>query len=154
MAHTYSFGVGRRRPDVRGVIGVVGEIFITLGVIVFLFLAYELWFTGLYTAHAQADFKKQLQSEWALPLPSPVVSTLPGESPGVSAAPAPAPTFSPGGTQVTCGKCGAKQPGGKFCADCGSPLVAQKKFCASCGIELGAAAKFCANCGTAAASAG
>jgi membrane protease subunit (stomatin/prohibitin family) len=64
---------------------------------------------------------------------------------------APAPTFSPGGTQVTCGKCGAKQPGGKFCADCGSALVAQKKFCSGCGGELLAGAKFCPNCGTAAA---
>jgi membrane protease subunit (stomatin/prohibitin family) len=61
---------------------------------------------------------------------------------------APAPTFSPGGTQATCGKCGTKQPGGKFCAECGSPLIAQKKFCSGCGLELGAAAKFCSGCGT------
>jgi membrane protease subunit (stomatin/prohibitin family) len=69
------------------------------------------------------------------------------------AAPPPAPTFSPGGTQVTCGKCGAKQPGGKFCADCGTPLVAQKKFCSGCGVEMAPGAKFCANCGTSATSA-
>jgi membrane protease subunit (stomatin/prohibitin family) len=60
-----------------------------------------------------------------------------------------APTFSPGGTQVTCGKCGTKQPGGKFCAECGTALVAQKKFCSGCGVELAAGAKFCPNCGTA-----
>jgi membrane protease subunit (stomatin/prohibitin family) len=65
---------------------------------------------------------------------------------------APAPTFSPGGTQVTCGKCGAKQSGGKFCADCGSPLVAQKKFCGGCGTEAAAGSKFCPNCGTAVAA--
>jgi membrane protease subunit (stomatin/prohibitin family) len=59
-----------------------------------------------------------------------------------------APVFSPGGTQVTCGKCGAKQPGGKFCADCGTPLVAQKKFCSGCGVEMAAGARFCASCGT------
>ena len=64
------------------------------------------------------------------------------------ASPAPAPTFSPGGTQVICGKCGVKQPGGKFCAECGSPLVAQKKFCGGCGVELAAGAKFCSGCGT------
>jgi predicted amidophosphoribosyltransferase len=64
---------------------------------------------------------------------------------------APAPTFSPGGTQVTCGKCGAKQPGGKFCADCGTPLLTQKKFCSGCGAEMGPGAKFCAGCGTSAA---
>jgi membrane protease subunit (stomatin/prohibitin family) len=61
---------------------------------------------------------------------------------------APAPTFSPGGTQAICGKCGAKQPGGKFCAECGAPLVVQKKFCSGCGMELGPNAKFCSGCGT------
>jgi membrane protease subunit (stomatin/prohibitin family) len=65
---------------------------------------------------------------------------------------APAPTFSPGGTQVACGKCGAKQPGGKFCQDCGTPLIAQKKFCSGCGVELTPGAKFCASCGTSAAA--
>jgi membrane protease subunit (stomatin/prohibitin family) len=70
---------------------------------------------------------------------------------GMAQSAPPPPTFSPGGTQVTCGKCGSKQPGGKFCADCGSPLVAQKKFCGSCGVELFASAKFCPNCGAAAA---
>jgi membrane protease subunit (stomatin/prohibitin family) len=67
---------------------------------------------------------------------------------GFAAPAAPAPTFSPGGTQAICGKCGAKQPGGKFCAECGSPLVAQKKFCSGCGLELGAGVKFCSSCGT------
>jgi len=70
------------------------------------------------------------------------------------AAAAPAPQFSPGGTQVTCGKCGAKQPGGKFCADCGTPLVMQKKFCSGCGVEMAGGAKFCANCGTPVVAAG
>jgi ribosomal protein L40E len=71
-----------------------------------------------------------------------------GFAPQPPVAAAPPPTFSPGGTQVTCGKCGAKQPGGKFCADCGTPLVVQKKFCSGCGAELGPGAKFCAGCGT------
>jgi membrane protease subunit (stomatin/prohibitin family) len=81
-----------------------------------------------------------------------VGNAMAGGMAGGLAAQAPAPTFSPGGTQVTCGKCGAKQPGGKFCADCGTPLVAQKKFCAGCGVELGAGAKFCASCGTSTAA--
>jgi membrane protease subunit (stomatin/prohibitin family) len=66
---------------------------------------------------------------------------------------APQPQFSPGGATVTCGKCNAKQPGGKFCADCGNPLAQAKKFCTGCGQELMGAAKFCANCGTAAGAA-
>jgi membrane protease subunit (stomatin/prohibitin family) len=60
------------------------------------------------------------------------------------------PQFSPGGATVTCAKCNARQPGGKFCADCGSPLAQPKKFCTGCGQEMGATAKFCANCGTSA----
>ena len=60
----------------------------------------------------------------------------------------PPPKFSPGGTQVTCGKCGARQPGGKFCAECGTPLIVQKKFCSGCGMEQAPGAKFCASCGT------
>lgn len=71
---------------------------------------------------------------------------------GAQGAPQPAPNFSPGGTQVTCSKCNTKQPGGKFCAECGNTLVVQKKFCTGCGQELGASAKFCANCGTSAAA--
>ena len=67
---------------------------------------------------------------------------------GFAAPAAPPPTFSPGGTQATCSKCGTKQPGGKFCAECGSPLVAQKRFCSGCGLELAAGAKFCSSCGS------
>ncbi len=70
---------------------------------------------------------------------------------GGMAQPAPTPTFTPGGTQAICGQCGAKQPGGKFCAECGSPLLAQRKFCSGCGVELSATAKFCPGCGAATA---
>ena len=80
---------GRPRPDARTVVGVVGEVLITLGVIVFLFLAYELWFTGLYTAHAQSSLKSQLRAEWARPAPT----QLPGEAP---ASPGASPTAAPG----------------------------------------------------------
>lgn len=58
------------------------------------------------------------------------------------------PQFSPGGATVTCGKCNARQPGGKFCAECGTVLAQAKKFCTGCGQELLGAAKFCAHCGT------
>jgi membrane protease subunit (stomatin/prohibitin family) len=60
----------------------------------------------------------------------------------------PPPQFSPGGATVTCAKCQARQPGGKFCAECGAGLAQAKKFCTGCGQELIGAAKFCANCGT------
>jgi membrane protease subunit (stomatin/prohibitin family) len=54
------------------------------------------------------------------------------------------------GISVTCGKCNTKQPGGKFCAECGAPLAQVKKFCAGCGTETAAGVKFCPNCGMAA----
>ncbi len=58
------------------------------------------------------------------------------------------PQFTPGGALVTCSKCSTRQPGGKFCAECGTALAQAKKFCTGCGSELGGTAKFCANCGT------
>jgi membrane protease subunit (stomatin/prohibitin family) len=61
----------------------------------------------------------------------------------------PQPSFSPGGALVACGKCNTKQPGGKFCAECGTPLAQPKKWCTGCGQELTpASAKFCSGCGT------
>jgi hypothetical protein len=48
------------------------------------------------------------------------------------------------------------QPGAKFCAGCGKPIVAapsamaggpQKQFCTGCGTQLAAGAKFCSSCG-------
>jgi membrane protease subunit (stomatin/prohibitin family) len=60
------------------------------------------------------------------------------------------PQFTPGGAMTTCGRCNTRQPGGKFCAECGGPLAQAKKFCSNCGLETGPAAKFCANCGTSA----
>jgi len=57
---------------------------------------------------------------------------------------------APPGGAVACGKCGAQNPGGKFCANCGSPLAPpqppQPAFCGNCGQPV--SGKFCAGCGT------
>jgi sortase A len=74
------------------VLRVSGELLITLGVIVFLFIAYELWFTGIYTQHAQSTLNHQLQAEWAKPLPA-------GSGPA-SASPGPVSSASPGPSSV------------------------------------------------------
>jgi len=52
------------------------------------------------------------------------------------------------GAKLTCPKCSAQVPSGKFCQECGGALAVAppKKFCAGCGSELGGA-KFCASCG-------
>lgn len=53
-----------------------------------------------------------------------------------------------GGAMSTCPKCATRQPQGKFCSECGTPLAQPKKFCTSCGGEVQpATAKFCAGCG-------
>jgi len=72
--------------------------------------------------------------------------TPPHLQPGAPAAQPMAPTAV--GGRVSCPKCSAQVPAGKFCAECGTTLAAPaKKFCTGCGSEIGAA-KFCANCGT------
>lgn len=49
--------------------------------------------------------------------------------------------------KATCTKCG-NQVNGKFCSECGTPVVTNtKKFCSKCGTEV--KGKFCTNCGTA-----
>jgi membrane protease subunit (stomatin/prohibitin family) len=62
------------------------------------------------------------------------------------------PAVAPG-TNLSCPKCSAKVPAGKFCQECGTALAVapSKKFCTGCGAEVGTA-KFCANCGTQAPS--
>ena len=44
-----------------------------------------------------------------------------------------------------CPKCGKKTPKGKFCIECGAPLV---NCCPNCGAEVPQGGKFCLECGT------
>ncbi len=60
-----SAGADRARSAVRG----VGELLITLGVVVLLFCVYELQVTNLYTAHDQARLGDQLSRAWDSPAP-------------------------------------------------------------------------------------
>lgn len=54
-----------RRPSLRILIRSVGETCITAGVILLLFVAYELWGTGAYTRHQQDVLSKQLAKSWS-----------------------------------------------------------------------------------------
>jgi len=46
-----------------------------------------------------------------------------------------------------CNSCNAElKPGGKYCSECGTPIVGDK--CANCGAELKSGSKYCADCGT------
>jgi len=85
-------------------------------------------------AQPQYQQPQQQQPQYQQPQPPPA-------APGAGGAPG----------MLTCGKCGAHQPQGKFCAECGSPLAPAKRFCTGCSQELiPPTVKFCANCGTSA----
>ena len=59
------------RTALRG----IGQTLMTLGVVILLFSAYELWITGLVTAREQDRLRDDLQASWAEPKPRPA----PGE---------------------------------------------------------------------------
>jgi sortase A len=42
----------------------IGQLLITAGVVILLFVAYELWFTGFYTQQEQHRIDKSLQQQW------------------------------------------------------------------------------------------
>ena len=49
----------------RRVVGAVGRVFITVGLLILLFVAYQLWGTGLYTAREQDELERQFTSALA-----------------------------------------------------------------------------------------
>ena len=48
---------------------------------------------------------------------------------------------------VICPHCNAQVPEGKFCPECGKPLVVEKAKCIKCGATINKGAKFCPECG-------
>ena len=53
---------------VYGIVGVIGEILITLGVLLFAFLVWQLWWTDVVGNRAQAEIVRELPFE---PVPTP-----------------------------------------------------------------------------------
>lgn len=53
----------------RTLVRTFGEVLITLGVVVGLFVVYELWVTGIFAAHTQARLHRELAQQWATPVP-------------------------------------------------------------------------------------
>ncbi len=58
----------------RGFIKILGEVFITFGLVVLLFVAYQLWGTGRYTKAQQSNLAEQLEHHWSQPA-KPAVTT-------------------------------------------------------------------------------
>jgi sortase A len=56
-----------RRDPVRTVVRTIGEVLITLGVVVLLFVVYEVYITDLISAGKQRDATAALDSRWKLP---------------------------------------------------------------------------------------
>lgn len=75
-------GVRPARPRLSAV-GVLGEILLTAGVIVLLFLAWQLWWNDALLAGSQAGSARDLSREWAGPPDS--VAVPPTPAPSVSA---------------------------------------------------------------------
>jgi sortase A len=70
----------------REVLGAVGRALVTVGLLLLLFVAYQLWGTGLYTAQAQNDlqsqFEQKQQAARTTTTTAPTTSTVPsGEDP-------------------------------------------------------------------------
>lgn len=66
----------------RGVVGVVGELLITAGVVVGLFTVYTLFWTGVETANEQEALEEQFSSADSDPAPTPDDSPAPTQKPG------------------------------------------------------------------------
>lgn len=91
--------MSRTRSAVLGTIGVIGEILITVGVLLFAFLVWQLWWTDVVGNRAQAEIVAELPFE---PLPTatdgatagPVIATPRHDEPPVMPEPAHATTFA------------------------------------------------------------
>jgi sortase A len=80
MSGTIAEPVARRTPS-RGwaAVGVLGEVLMTLGVVLLLFVAYQLWWTNVSAQRAADSLAQQLQDSWERP---PAPGPDGGEQPG------------------------------------------------------------------------
>ena len=86
----------------RHFLGATGRVLVTTGILLLLFVAYQLWGTGIYEARAQSrlrsQFETQLQEAGQTPLGASVTTTTVPDDPTVSTTPpttAPPPVFTP-----------------------------------------------------------
>ncbi len=81
----------------RQVLGAVGRALVTVGLLLLLFVAYQLWGTGLYTAQAQSDLQDQFHEQQraaatsTTTTTSPTTTTTPGSDDPVVSPPTLAP---------------------------------------------------------------
>lgn len=69
------------KPDIRGTISLIGRTMITLGLILLLFVAYQLWGTNVFEQHSQNKLRSQFETKLkvANKATTTTSSTLPGD---------------------------------------------------------------------------
>ncbi|PPK93906.1 sortase A [Kineococcus xinjiangensis] len=80
-----------RRSTLQAVASGLGEALLTLGVLVLLFVAWQLWWTDLTSGRAQQQTVEELQRAWQVSAPA-QPEPAPAGAPGTAAAPAPGPS--------------------------------------------------------------
>jgi sortase A len=92
--------VGRRErwqlasAPMRRVLGAAGRVLVTVGLLLLLFVAYQLWGTGIYQARAQDDLEQQFKQSLARQ-PGATATTSPAATTTTSATPAAPTTLGP-----------------------------------------------------------
>jgi sortase A len=72
-----------RLPKIN-ILNVLGELFLTAGALILLFLGWQLWFNDLVVGASQSDASSALSEEWSSPVASPATSA-PTETAAVAA---------------------------------------------------------------------
>jgi sortase A len=83
---------------VRTVIGAIGRVLVTVGLLILLFVAYQLWGTGIYEARAQFDLESEFDRDLARREPQSTTSTTAGTT--STTAPVELPATPAGGDPV------------------------------------------------------
>ena len=85
----------RRSAFLTGFTGVAGELLLTAGVFVLLFLGWQLWFNDAVVAGQQTSHAREVSQSWAdderANTPSPTATQTPTQTPTPTATPAPKP---------------------------------------------------------------
>lgn len=77
------------------VLGGIGRVCITAGVLILLFVAYQLWGTGIREAQAQNDLQSEFERVVGQAEDAPDVATVPGNTPGTASTTSTAPPPPP-----------------------------------------------------------
>ncbi|MFJ6379897.1 class E sortase [Kitasatospora sp. NPDC092039] len=105
---------GRGRSGALAALGVFGELLITLGLVLGLFVAYSLWWTNVQADRSASAAADRLRSSWAAG-PAPGSPAAPGAAPAPGASGTPGAPGAPGtGTAGASGGSGAAPAPGQF----------------------------------------